>query len=216
MAVTLRAVSTAVPPTVLVQEEVRDVFAAQPGLNRLAQRIIGTAFDVSGIATRHTVLEELSWEARPDEPVFFDIESGELRLPGTKARNEIYAVEATQPLPRGRAGARSRRAPGVEASDITHVVTVSCTGFYAPGPDFMLVRDLGLDAGRRALPPGLHGLLRGDSGAAHREAVRARPMPRRSCSSSAPSCARCTCARRTTPTRSSRRRCSPTARPRAS
>ena len=36
---------------------------------------------------------------------------------------------------------------GVEASDITHVVTVSCTGFYAPGPDFMLARDLGLDPG---------------------------------------------------------------------
>ena len=74
MAVTLRAVSTAVPPTILVQGEVRDVFAAQPGLNRLAQRIIGTAFDVSGIETRHTVLEELSWEARPEEPVFFDVE----------------------------------------------------------------------------------------------------------------------------------------------
>ena len=146
MAVTLRAVSTAVPPTVLVQGEVRDVFAAQPGLNRLAQRIIGTAFDVSGIATRHTVLEELSWEARPDEPVFFDIESCELRLPGTKARNEIYAVEATR-LYLEAARAALAACAGLEASDITHVVTVSCTGFYAPGPDFMLARDLGLDPG---------------------------------------------------------------------
>ena len=146
MAVTLRAVSTAVPPTVLVQGEVRDVFAAQPGLNRLAQRIIGTAFDVSGIATRHTVLEELSWEARPDEPVFFDIESGELRLPGTKARNEIYAVEATR-LYLEAARAALAACAGLEASDITHVVTVSCTGFYAPGPDFMLARDLGLNPG---------------------------------------------------------------------
>ena len=146
MAVTLRAVSTAVPPTILVQGEVRDVFAAQPGLNRLAQRIIGTAFDVSGIATRHTVLEELSWEARPEEPVFFDVESGELRLPGTKARNEIYAVEATRLYLEAARGALEACA-GVEASDITHVVTVSCTGFYAPGPDFMLARDLGLDPG---------------------------------------------------------------------
>ena len=117
--------------------------------------------------------------------------------------------EALRARPRGR---RSTACPGIEASDITHVVTVSCTGFYAPGPDFMLVRELGLGAGRAALPPGVHGLLRGDAGAAHREAVlrsgcrggRARRL--------APSCARCTCARRTTPTRSSRRRCSPTAR----
>jgi predicted naringenin-chalcone synthase len=30
-------------------------------------------------------------------------------------------------------------------ADVTHVVTVSCTGFYAPGPDIEVVRALGLD-----------------------------------------------------------------------
>jgi predicted naringenin-chalcone synthase len=144
--VALRAISTAVPSTVLVQEEVRDVFAAQPGLNRLAQRIVATSFNVSGIETRHTVLEELSWDARPEEPVFFDIESRELLLPGTKARNELYAEHATR-LYVGAGRAAIEACPGVEASDITHVVTVSCTGFYAPGPDFMVARELGLDAG---------------------------------------------------------------------
>lgn len=144
--VSLRAVSTAVPPTVLVQPEVRDVFAAQPGLNRLAQRIVATSFNVSGIETRHTVLEELRWEAHPDEPVFFDIDSGELLLPGTKVRNELYAEHATRLyVEAGRAALEA--CPGIEASDITHVITVSCTGFYAPGPDFMVARELGLDAG---------------------------------------------------------------------
>lgn len=143
MAVTLRAVSTAVPPTTLVQSEVRDVFAAQPGLNRLAQRIVATSFNVSGIETRYTVLDELSWDAHPEVPVFFDIASGELLMPGTKARNEVYAAEATKLyVEAGRAALDA--APGIEASDVTHVLTVSCTGFYAPGPDFMLVRDLGL------------------------------------------------------------------------
>ncbi|WP_448006604.1 type III polyketide synthase [Agromyces bauzanensis] len=144
--VSLRAVSTAVPPTVLVQPEVRDVFATQPGLNRLAQRIVATSFNVSGIETRHTVLEELSRDAHPDEPVFFDIDSGELLLPGTKARNELYAQHATRLyVEAGRAAIAA--CPGVEASDITHVITVSCTGFYAPGPDFMVARELGLNAG---------------------------------------------------------------------
>ena len=36
----LRGLSTVVPRTELPQAAVRDVFAAQPGLNRLAQRII--------------------------------------------------------------------------------------------------------------------------------------------------------------------------------
>jgi predicted naringenin-chalcone synthase len=146
MAVTLQGLSTVVPPTVLVQREVRDVFAAQPGLNRLAERIIRTSFDVSAIETRHTVLEELSREAHPETPVFFDVESGELLLPGTKARNELYAEHATRLyVEAGRAALAA--CDGIEASDVTHVITVSCTGFYAPGPDFMLARELGLPAG---------------------------------------------------------------------
>ena len=34
--------------------------------------------------------------------------------------------------------------PDVVASDVTHVVTVSCTGFHAPGPEYEIVRALGL------------------------------------------------------------------------
>jgi predicted naringenin-chalcone synthase len=146
MAVTLRGVSTVVPSTVLVQDSVRDVFAAQPGLSRLAQRIVTTSFSVSGIERRHSVLEELTLEPRDGEPVFFDQRSGELLLPGTKTRNEIYAREATR-LYVDAGAAAIASTPGVEASDVTHVITVSCTGFYAPGPDFMVARDLGLNPG---------------------------------------------------------------------
>ena len=146
MAVALRGLSTVVPPTVLIQEEVRDVFGTQPGLNRLAQRIVSTSFNVSGIETRHTVLEELTRDAHPDEPVFFDIDSGELLLPGTKARKELYAEFATKLyVEAGRAAIAAT--PGIEASDVTHIITVSCTGFYAPGPDFVIARELELDAG---------------------------------------------------------------------
>ena len=143
--ISLRGLSTVVPPTILPQAEVRDVFAAQPGLNRLAQRIVATSFNVSGIERRYTVLEELTFDERDGEPVFFDQSTGELLLPGTKARNEIYAEQAT-PLYVEAGRAAIAATPGIEASDITHVITVSCTGFYAPGPDFMVVRDLGLGA----------------------------------------------------------------------
>jgi len=146
MTVALRGLSTVVPPTVLVQEEVRDVFGAQPGLNRLAQRIITTSFDVSGIATRYTVIEELSRDAHPAEPTFFDDETGDLLLPGTKARNELYAVEAGR-LYLEAGSAAIDATPGLTAADVTHVITVSCTGFYAPGPDYQLARDLGLRPG---------------------------------------------------------------------
>lgn len=143
----MQGLSTVVPPTVLVQDEVRDVFAAQPGLSRLGRRIVATAFGESGIDTRHTVLEELTRAPREDgePPVFFDAASGELLLPGTKARNDVYAQHARRLYVEAGRGALA--GSGIAADRITHVVTVSCTGFYAPGPDFEVARDLGLPAG---------------------------------------------------------------------
>lgn len=135
-----------VPSTVLVQNEVRDVFAGQPGLGRLAKRIVSTSFDVSGIERRHSVLEDLKLQPSETPPVFFDQASGELLMPGTRVRNDIYATEATK-LYIEAGGAAIATTPGVAASDVTHVITVSCTGFYAPGPDFMIARELGLDPG---------------------------------------------------------------------
>ncbi|TFD50196.1 type III polyketide synthase [Cryobacterium frigoriphilum] len=143
MDVTLRSLQTAVPPTVLIQEQVRDVFAAQPGLTRLAQRIVATSFNVSGIDTRHTVIDELTLDATGTDPQFFDPVEQRLLIPSTRVRNELYIVEATKLFVE--AGRKALDAcPGVTAADVTHVVTVSCTGFYAPGPDYMLVRELGL------------------------------------------------------------------------
>ncbi|MGO4784510.1 type III polyketide synthase [Cryobacterium sp. W22_MBD10_FK3] len=143
MAVTLRALQTVVPPTVLVQEQVRDIFAAQPGLSRLAQRLVTASFNLSGIDTRHTVIEELTLDSEAADPQFFDAATQRLLVPGTRVRNELYIEQATTLFVE--AGRRALAAcPGVVAADITHVVTVSCTGFYAPGPDYMLVRELGL------------------------------------------------------------------------
>ncbi|TFD91270.1 type III polyketide synthase [Cryobacterium serini] len=145
MAVTLRALQTVVPPTILIQEQVRDIFAAQPGLSRLAQRLVSTSFNVSGIETRHTVIAELTLDNDATEAQFFDARQQLLLVPSTKVRNELYITEATKLFVE--AGSRALAAcPDIRPEDVTHVVTVSCTGFYAPGPDYMLVRELGLKA----------------------------------------------------------------------
>jgi len=145
MAVTLRALQTVVPPTILIQEQVRDIFAAQPGLTRLAQRLVTTSFNVSGIDTRHTVIGELTLDNEAAEPQFFDARQQLLLVPSTRVRNELYIEEATTLFVE--AGRRALAAcPDIRPEDVTHVVTVSCTGFYAPGPDYMLVRELGLKA----------------------------------------------------------------------
>ena len=138
----IRAIETRVPSTVLPQDAVRDIFRSQPDTSRLAQRLIGAAFDASAIETRHTVLTELGGDGSDGEPVFYSRETGRILNPGTGARNDVYTREAP-PLLIG-AARDALEASGFEAADVTHVVTVSCTGFFAPGPDYLLVRALGL------------------------------------------------------------------------
>ncbi|MFF0944927.1 type III polyketide synthase [Kocuria sp. CPCC 205300] len=144
MTVALRSLEVALPGVALAQDDVRDVFAAQPGLGRLGTRLVPAAFNASGIDRRHTVLGEWGRAEPAGEPVFFDARTLRILNPSTGTRNGVYAQEATGLFVR--AAARALAAcEGVEAADITHVITVSCTGFYAPGPDYHVVRGLGLD-----------------------------------------------------------------------
>ncbi|MCW4385140.1 type III polyketide synthase [Salinibacterium sp. SYSU T00001] len=137
------ALDTLVPDTVLQQDVVRDVFAAQPGLGRLAQRLVPATFDNAAIETRHSAIAEMSWEAKSEDPLFFDSESGRLLVPSTKQRNDIYAEQA------GRLYIEVARkaTEGIDRDRITHVITVSCTGFFAPGPEYLIARELKLRPG---------------------------------------------------------------------
>jgi predicted naringenin-chalcone synthase len=67
--------------------------------------------------------------------------------PTTKERNDLFIPEA-QRLSLQASRALLRRFPGVREK-ITHLITVSCTGFSAPGFDFYLAKEL-------PLSPALH------------------------------------------------------------
>ncbi len=93
-------------------------------------------FRRSGVRTR--------WACVPDFS-----EGGEGRLfgderPGTAARMVAFREHA--PTLAAQAGRRALRSAGVAAERVTHLVVVTCTGFYAPGPDIDLIGLLGLRA----------------------------------------------------------------------
>ncbi|KZX21242.1 type III polyketide synthase [Rathayibacter tanaceti] len=142
MSVHIRSIETAVPGTVLHQSEVRDLFASQPGISRLGSRLLGAAFGASAIDTRNTVVAELDGAEHEGPSVFYDAAEGRVLDPGTAARNAVYTERAPELFTE--AARRALEAASFDAADVTHVVTVSCTGFYAPGPDYQLVRRLGL------------------------------------------------------------------------
>ena len=147
MPVTLRSLEVAVPDTVLHQDQVREVFASQPGMSRLATRLVGAAFDSSGIERRHSAVTEMDLSADVEDsqtPQFFDATTRQILNPTTGARNELYVQEASR-LYVDAAVAAMASADGIDKTDVTHVITVSCTGFFSPGPDYLIVRGLDLD-----------------------------------------------------------------------
>ena len=134
----LSALATALPETAYPQTFIRDLLRAQPELDRLAQRLTASAFNASGIETRYSAIRDYAGGGGP----FYDAASGKMLSPGTGLRNEVYQREVT-PLFIA-AAQRALEESGLTPADITHVVTVSCTGFFAPGPDYFVVRSLGL------------------------------------------------------------------------
>ncbi|MGE5663506.1 MAG: type III polyketide synthase [Deltaproteobacteria bacterium] len=105
------------------------------------RRIIRVLYRQSGIEKRHSVVTNFGGEGQ--DGFFGTGPDGARTSPGTGARNEIFARES-----RRLSVALARRAidgcPGIGPNDVTHVVTASCTGFYNPGPDYHIVRDLGI------------------------------------------------------------------------
>ncbi|VXB68740.1 type III polyketide synthase [Citricoccus sp. K5] len=159
MTALLRSLHTAVPPTVLHQEEVRDVLAAQPGLSRLGTRLVTAAFNASGIERRHTVVEEWQDGGRgtgSGTGTFFDPETGHILNPSTGVRNTVFTDHANDLYERAARGALEA-CPDLRPEDVTHVITVSCTGFFSPGPDYQLVRRLGLAATTKRIHLGFMG-----------------------------------------------------------
>ena len=62
--------------------------------------------------------------------------------PTTRRRMERYEAD-TGPLAVAAARRTLERA-SLSPAEVTHLITVSCTGFAAPGVDVTLIRDLGL------------------------------------------------------------------------
>jgi predicted naringenin-chalcone synthase len=138
MTVYLHHIATATPAQAYDQRDVGAWMQELAG-NERQRRLLKALYRSSGITTRHSCIAGFGKD-------FFGRDAhGELLEPGTGARNAIYLSEAKQlGLSAGRR--LLEQMPEIAPSDITHVVTASCTGFFNPGLDYFLVRDLGLPA----------------------------------------------------------------------
>ncbi len=137
MGLHITGVGTALPNYGISQDKACAI--AQKGLTEKQSRLLAAVYRKSTIKRRHTVLLDQENGATP----FYNGSNGSGPAgPGTGLRMERYAAEAVDLALRASQSALSnaRCAPAA----VTHLITVSCTGFVSPGLDREIIETLRL------------------------------------------------------------------------
>ena len=145
MSLWIEGIGTGVPPYAATQEEAV-AFAEERGPESDEERRqLRAIYRLSRVKTRRSVLLEPPDAQGAARQTFFPPRRGpDDRGPATSERMKVYERQAP-----GLAVSAARAAlaeAGRDPAEITHLVTVSCTGFFAPGFDVQLMRQLGLPA----------------------------------------------------------------------
>ncbi len=136
----ISAIGTSVAEYRFAQNEVFSFMVEAHQLNPIQAARLKKLYDASGIEYRHSVIPDFGSERGQFK--FFGNEAGLSPFPTTHQRGLVYEEQAWQIGKKAVGEIWEKTA--VKPEDITHLITVSCTGMYAPGLDIDLVDKLGL------------------------------------------------------------------------
>ena len=143
MSVYIHHIETLLPPVSYAQEEIAAVLKRTVAKgDRRTERIIHHLYAHSAIERRASVVTDFLPDAPPGS--FYDRETDTFFSPSTRVRNELYTEAARTLFPT--IATEAFAASGFAPEEMTHLITVSCTGFFQPGPDFAILKALGLHA----------------------------------------------------------------------
>jgi len=154
MPVYINHIATAVPEIWHSQQYTMNFMKKHLAKDRMTSMILHRLYTNSGIEKRYSVIDEIGEGG--GRGIFVDKETDTLLSPPTGVRNEIYTEHARKLFVRAARRIFEDR-PEISPDIVTHVITVSCTGFYAPGPDLDIVQALGLPASTQRLHVGFMG-----------------------------------------------------------
>ena len=159
----LRGFGLALPEHSIAQANAADFVLPFNADTEEQARVLRGLYRRAGVRRRHSVVLESNGDAGVVQQSTYSPRSEESPLgPTTSARMRSYEQHASV-----LATTATRRALSVsqmEAADITHLVTVSCSGFHAPGFDIELLQTAGLSPGVARTHVGFmgcHGALNG-------------------------------------------------------
>lgn len=139
----LCAIGTALPPTRLPQARIAEFMVRALALDEDAARRLRVLYRASGIDARYTVVPDYGQE--PADFTFYPPTADLEPFPTVSQRMTAYRAAAV-PLAVAAVHDCLAQLAQVTPPSITHLITVSCTGMYAPGLDIDLVGALGLPA----------------------------------------------------------------------
>jgi predicted naringenin-chalcone synthase len=143
----IAGIGTAVPPHSISQSQAAQVAKAVCCRNDEQAAILPALYRHTGVESRHMVfadnaVADVLGGTSHSGCDFLPASAADGLGPSTALRMARYVSEAA-PLAR-RATEKALHESKLKAGDVTHLITVSCTGFSAPGVDIALIKELGL------------------------------------------------------------------------
>lgn len=137
----INSIGTAVPAYSSTQQKAAEFMADILQLDERDTRRLMALYRHTRIDRRHSVIADY---VRPKEEfTFYTNSPGMEPFPTVGQRMGIYRQEAV-PLALTAINDCFASYPDFDPQSVTHVITVSCTGLYAPGPDIEIIEALGL------------------------------------------------------------------------
>jgi len=146
MQFTIHGLGLAIPEHSVSQEDAAHHAVEMWGNTIDRAGAVRTLFRQAGVQRRHSVLlESPQAEESLRQSFYSPARDRNDHGPSTQVRMERYETEALRLALR--AGETAIQRAGIARHDITHLVTVSCSGFSAPGVDVGLISGLNLMRG---------------------------------------------------------------------
>jgi len=140
--IAITSIGTANPKYKQSQAETAELITAALNLKSAEKRLLKSVYRATGIEQRYSVLSDYC--KSPGEFEFFPNQA-DAPFPGTAARMKIYKDNALDLALSAIKNCLSSL-DNFSAEEITHLITVSCTGMYAPGIDIEIVQQLSLNS----------------------------------------------------------------------
>jgi predicted naringenin-chalcone synthase len=134
----ISSLGTSVPSFATEQRKIASFMIDNLELDEMEARDLKVLYRASGIQTRYSVLPDFQQNGH----IPFFQSAGEKVMPEVSKRMKLYEKESLKLSVRAFEDALQHST--VRTNDITHLITVSCTGMYAPGLDIELIETLGL------------------------------------------------------------------------